>query len=107
MRKGYARTLLAGRAAVLAATLGTTTALAATTWTIKPGGATSAKSGNAIFIDTATRTKITCQSMTTTGTFKNGSGLSGPDDGSITGEGFDHCTGPLGVTISYRATGLP
>jgi len=107
MRKGHVRILLAGCAAVLAATLGATTALAATTWTIKPGGSTSAKSGNAIFIDTATGTKITCQSMTTTGTFKSGSGLSGSDAGSITGVGFNHCTGPLGVTISYRATDLP
>jgi len=50
MRKGHVRILLAGCAAALAAALGATTALAATTWTIKPGGSTSAKSGNAIFI---------------------------------------------------------
>jgi hypothetical protein len=35
----YARILFAGCAAVLAAALGVTAALAATTWTIRPGGA--------------------------------------------------------------------
>ena len=39
MSTRYARPLIAGSAAVLVATLGATAALAATTWTIRPGGA--------------------------------------------------------------------
>jgi len=38
----YARPLIAGSTAVLAAILGATTAFAATTWTIKPGSAITA-----------------------------------------------------------------
>jgi hypothetical protein len=43
MRTHCARVLLAVSASVLAGTLTATIALAATTWTVKPGGAVSAK----------------------------------------------------------------
>jgi hypothetical protein len=43
----HARILLAGCAAVAATALGATAALAATTWTIKPGGAITASSSPA------------------------------------------------------------
>lgn len=107
----YARPLIAGSAAVLAAMLGATAAFAATTWTIKPGGAVTAKATNAPFTDTKTGTKTTCSSMTASGTLKTGSGLSGSGAGSISAFTFTHCTGPLGltarVTFSLTATGLP
>jgi hypothetical protein len=38
----YARPLIAGSATVLAATVSTTVAFAATTWTVTPGGAITA-----------------------------------------------------------------
>jgi hypothetical protein len=45
MSNRYARILAIGGAVVLVATLGAAPALAATTWTIRPGGAITAKSG--------------------------------------------------------------
>jgi len=54
MNMRYARSLIAGSAAVLAAILGATAALAATTWTIKPGGAISSTATNVNFKDTKT-----------------------------------------------------
>ncbi len=51
MRTHHARILLAGSAAVLATALGAAPALAAATWTIRPGGETAAKSGRAILRD--------------------------------------------------------
>jgi len=107
----YARPLIAGSAAILAATLGATAAFAATTWTIKPGGAVSASAPQASFKDTKTGSNQTCDSMTASATLKSGSGLSGSGAGSIPVFTFTHCTNPLGrtprVTYSVTATGLP
>jgi hypothetical protein len=103
----YARPLIAGSAAILAATLGATAAFAATTWTVKPGGAISASAPVASFKDTKTRSNATCDSMAASGTLKRGSGLSGSGAGSITAFTFNHCTSPLGVTWSLMATDLP
>lgn len=103
----YARPLVAGSAAVLAATLGATTAFAATTWTIKPGGAITASAPSASFRDTTTRSNQTCESMTASATLKSGSGLPGSGAGSIPAFAFNHCTGPLGETLSLTATELP
>ena len=107
MSKRQARILLAGSAAALVAVLGATTAVAATTWTIKPGGAITAGALNASFTDTKTRTKVTCTSMTASGTLKSGSGLSGSGAGSISAFTFNHCTSPLGVTWTLTAADLP
>jgi hypothetical protein len=110
-----ARILFAGCAAVLAAALGATTALAATTWTIRPGGAITAKSGTATVKDTKNRQFFTCKSLSASGTLKSGSGLSGAQAGSISTVGFHTCTSPLGrfraprvdLIWTPRATGLP
>ena len=115
MSERYARIAFAGCAAVLAAALGATTALAAATWTIKPGGAVRAKSGKATVNDTTTGTTTTCLSLATRGTLKSGSGLSGPDAGSISAVGFNRCTSPLaeirprhvGIIWTFTATDLP
>jgi len=82
VRKRYARILFAGCADVLAAALSVTTARAATTWTIRPGGAVTAKSGTATFKDTKTRQLFTCQSLSARGMLKTGSGLPGSHAGS-------------------------
>ena len=62
MSNGCARILATGGAAVLVATLGTAPALAATTWTIQPGGAITAKSGKIVLKDTKTRALFPCPS---------------------------------------------
>lgn len=108
MTKRFARILLAAPAAVLAATLGGTTALAATTtWTVKPGGPFTGKSGTFKLKDTRTGSTVTCASSSLSGTLKSGSGLSGTGLGSITAVGFTNCGGPLGFTFGLRAGDLP
>jgi hypothetical protein len=110
-----ARILFAGCAAIWAATLGVTTALAATTWTIQPGGAFGAQSRTATFKDTTTGNRFTCTSLTATGTLKSDSGLAGSNAGSVSAVGFHTCTSPLslvgplrvGLVFTLRATDLP
>ena len=103
----YARPLIAGSAAVLAATLGATAAFAATTWTIKPGGAISSTATNVHFRDTKTGSIFTCTSVAFSGTLKSGSGLPGSGAGSISAATFTNCTGPLGVTFAITPKDLP
>lgn len=107
----YARPLIAGSAAVLAATLGTTAAFAATTWTIKPGGAVKATGMKVVSTDSKTGSVWTCQSVTINGKLRSGSGLSGSGAGSISAVTFITCTNPLDVThrvtFTVTATDLP
>jgi len=105
--KPLTRVLLAAPAAALAACLGVTAALAATTWTVKPGGSFTAKSGTATFKDTATGSIFTCTSVSVTGTLKSGTGLSGSGVGSISAVGFTNCTSPLNLRLFLKATALP
>ena len=115
MRKRSARLLLGGCAAVLTAALGATTALAATTWTVTPGGAVTAKSGRAPITDTKVGKLMTCLSLTASGTLKSGSGVPGPGAGSLSAFGFHTCTNPFAEgassvrrsTFTMTATGLP
>jgi hypothetical protein len=107
MGQRRAPVLVAVPAAFLAAALGAATALAATTWTIKPGGAITASAPKASFKDTKTGSNQTCDSMATSARLKSGSGLSGSGAGSISAFTFNHCTGPLGETLSLTATDLP
>src|SRR5689334_535586 len=100
MRNRPARLLLAG-CVVLTAALGATTALAATTWTITPGGAIAAKSGWAPIRDTNVGQLMTCTSLTASGTLKSGSGLPGSGAGSLAAFGFHQCTNPF---VSARRT---
>ena len=96
---------LAGVAALAAALgAGPATAAAATTWTVRPGGAITAHSGNLKLTDTATGTILTCSS-TVSGTLKPGSGLSGAGIGSITAAAF-HCPTSIGLFLLTPA-GLP
>jgi hypothetical protein len=111
----YARILFAGCAAALTAALGVTTAFAATTWTIKPGGAITAKSATATFNDTKHGGLFTCTSLSASGRLKTGSGLAGSHAGSISAVDFGRCTSPLGrfraprvdIVWTVQAAGLP
>jgi len=91
MTRHYARILVAGCAAVVAATLGTATAVAATTWTVRPGGPVSLTSGKFTLKDTTTDVVTTCPSARMTGTLKGGSGLPGTGIGSIAVASFPQC----------------
>ena len=111
----YARPLIAGPAAALAAILGATVASAATTWTIRPGGAITATGMKVVSTDTKTGSNWTCQSVTITGKLKSGSGVSGSGAGSVSAVTFNSCTNPLGKTspdplrviFEITATDLP
>jgi hypothetical protein len=100
------RIVIAGAAAVVAASLGATPASAAATWTIKPGGATAARSGKATFEDTKTGASFLCKSVTATATLQSGSGLPGADAGSISAAGFHTCQSS-NLDFALRAGDLP
>lgn len=84
-----------------------TNAKVAATWTVKPGGAITAKAGKTTLKDTKTGTVLTCASSSGKGSVKKGSGLSGSGIGSITALGFSNCTGPLGLTFTVHTTHFP
>jgi len=92
---------------VLAAILGTTTVLAAVTWTVRPGGPVSMKSGLLVLTDTATGAALTCPSTVLSGMLKSGSGLSGTGIGSITAVRRLFCPTPQGISFTLRARDLP
>jgi hypothetical protein len=79
-------------------------ALAATTWTVKPGGAVTATAGKTVVTDTTAGASVTCTSSVVKGTLKKGSGLAGAGIGTVTSLAFKGCTA-LGVTVSVTITG--
>jgi hypothetical protein len=76
----------------------------AATWTVKPGGATTAKAGTTTVTDVTAGQSVTCSSSTAKGSFKKGSGLSGAGIGTITSLTFSGCS-VLGMNISVTITG--
>jgi hypothetical protein len=99
--------LFAGAATAAVIGLSAAPAFAATTWTVSPGGAITAKSGKTTLTDTTTGNALTCKSSSTSATLKSGSGLKGAAIGSITKVTFATCTGPLGLTFTVTTNGLP
>jgi hypothetical protein len=113
MSNRYARILSAGGAAVLVASPGVPAALAAAaanTWTVQPGGAITATSGNGRLTDIAPAHAMRCFSLTASGTLSSGSGLPGADDGSLSAGSFA-CAYPITNTFEIdfylHARGLP
>jgi hypothetical protein len=99
MSNRYARALAAGgAAAVIVAALGVPAALAAGTWTVRPGGAISLSltSGRFTVKDTPTGAMIRCAFASFSGALKNGGGHSGTGIGSITTGSSRDC-GSLGM----------
>jgi len=99
--------LFAGAATAAVIGLSAAPAFAATTWTVSPGGAITAKSGKTTLTDTTTDTVLTCKSSSTSATLKSGSGLKGAGLGSITAVTFKTCTGPLSLTFTVTTNALP
>jgi hypothetical protein len=99
---------LAGMLALSASAAGAATnSRVAATWTVKPGGAITAKAGKTTLTDKNTGSILTCTSSSGKGTVKKGSGLSGTGIGSITSLGFSNCTGPLSLTFTVKTTHFP
>jgi len=65
--------------------------LAATTWTVSPGGSFTGKAVTSTLEDTASGATITCKSATVTGALKSGSGLPGKGLGTIKSLTFATC----------------
>jgi hypothetical protein len=106
VRKHYGPGLAAVAAAALVAMPGMTTVGGASTWTVRPGGPVSMKSGRFTLTDTTTGSALSCQSSALSGTLKGGSALPGTGIGSITTVGFTRCSTPIsGFTL--RARDLP
>jgi hypothetical protein len=94
-------------AVVIGVSAGVALAATATTYTISPGGAITAKAGKTTLKDTKTDSVLSCKSSSSTGTLKSGSGISGKDLGSITKLSFKTCTGPLSLTFTVTNSGFP
>jgi hypothetical protein len=99
--------LFAGVATAAVISMSAGPALAATTWTVKPGGAVTGTSGTTTLKDTKTGNSLTCKSSSTKATLKKGSGLAGAGIGSITSVTFTTCTGPLMLTFTVKSNDLP
>jgi hypothetical protein len=98
---------LAGAAAVAIIGLGTTQALAASGWSVSPGGSITGTAGKTVLKDTSTGTVLTCSSAKATGTAKKGKGLPGKGIASIKAATFTKCTGPLSLTFTVKSAHLP
>jgi hypothetical protein len=105
-RAGSALVVSAALAGVLGLGVGSAAAVAAT-WTVKPGGAITAKAGVTTLKDTKTGSTLSCSSSSGKGTLKHGSGLSGAGIGTISALSFNSCTGPLGLTFTVHTTHFP
>jgi hypothetical protein len=110
-RAGGGLVTSAALAGVLALSAGSAVAAAdtavAATWTVKPGGAITAKAGTTTLKDTKTGSTLTCKSSSGKGKVKSGKGLPGAGIGSITTLSFSTCTGPLGLTFTVKTTHFP
>ena len=84
--------LVAGVALATAVGLSAAPALAAAkTWTIKPGGAITAKAKKAIVADTTSKNSLTCTSTTMKGKLKSGKKLAGAAAGSVSAFTISGC----------------
>jgi hypothetical protein len=97
--KSLGRALVLSAAAASVVGLAAAPALAATTWTVKPGGAVTAKAGKTTVNDVTAGLSVTCTSSTAKGTLKSGSGLAGKALGTFSSLAFAGCT-TSGVSIS-------
>jgi len=86
---------------------GTGSAAVAATWTVKPGGAITAKAGTTKLHDVTTNQNLQCTSSSGKGSVKKGSGLSGASIASITALSFSNCTGPFGLTFTVHTSAFP
>ena len=79
-------------------------ALAATTWTVAPGGAVTGTAGTTTVNDVTAGLTVSCTSSVMKGTLKSGSGLAGKGIGTFSSLAFNSCTAD-GVTLSVTLSG--
>jgi hypothetical protein len=102
--KSLGRALVLGAATASVVSLAAAPALAATTWTVKPGGKVTATAGTTTLTDSTAGQSITCTSSVAKGTLKTGSGLSGKGLGTVSSLAFKGCT-ILGMSVSATIKG--
>ncbi|MGK4579469.1 hypothetical protein [Kitasatospora sp. HPMI-4] len=107
MHKIGKTTLAAAGALVAVVGFSAGPAAAAGTWSSSPGGAWTATASSPLLTDNYTGTQLNCSSSSAAGTLQSGSGLSGTGISSITSVSWKGCTGPIGITFSVSAQGLP
>lgn len=76
----------------------------ASTWSVRPGGATTGKAGTTVVTDTTAGQSVTCSSSATKGSFKSGTGLSGTGIGTVKSITLSGCS-VLGMNLSVTLTG--
>ena len=101
---GWGRALVMSAAAASVIGLAAAPALAAVTWTVKPGGAVTGTAGKTVVTDATKGLSVTCTSSVAKGTLKKGSGLAGAGIGTITSLAFKGCN-VSGITVSVTITG--
>jgi len=106
MRRQISRILFTGVAATAAVALSATTALASTTYTVTPGGKYTGTAGKTVLKDYKTGVKLTCKSASAKGRLKSGRHLSGKGIATITSTSFVKCTGPLGIKLTVKQSGI-
>jgi len=79
-------------------------ALAAASWTVKPGGTVAGTAGTTTVTDTTAGASVTCTSSVAKGTLKKGSGLAGAGIGTIASLAFKTCN-VSGVSVSLTVSG--
>jgi len=102
--KGLRRALVMSAATAAVVGLAVAPALAAATWTVKPGGAITGTASKVVVTDQTKGLSVTCTSSTAKGTLKSGSGLSGTGIGTMTSLAFKGCN-VSGISVSVTITG--
>jgi hypothetical protein len=103
--KGLGRALVLSAATASVIGLAAAPALAATTWTVKPGGAVTGTAGTTTVNDTTASQSITCTASALKGTLKKGSGLAGTGIGTFSSLTFNGCsTSGVSLSVTIKAT---
>jgi len=103
--KALGRSLVLGAAAASVIGLAAAPALAATTWTVNPGGAVTGTAGATTVNDVTAGLSVTCTSSALKGTLKSGSGLAGKGIGTFSSLAFNGCTADgVSLSVTIKAT---
>lgn len=102
--KSLGRALVLGAAAASVFSLAAAPALAATTWTVKPGGAIKGTAGATVVTDSTKGLSVTCTSSVAKGLLKTGSGLAGKGIGTVASLAFKGCS-VSSITVSVTISG--
>ena len=102
--RSLGKALIVSAAAASVISMAAAPALAATTWTVKPGGAVAGTAKPATVTDSSKGLSVTCTSSVVKGTLKHGSGLPGAGIGTIASFTFKGCM-VAGFTVTVKVAG--